>query len=117
MSKQMWIQIQQPSYFGAPWKFTGEIVIVLFASNMMVPLTVGSFLLTLYSIFPVVGSKITHLSFHFLSVSDRLRRGPCNRFLPEPDANCRLILSKLVWVSPSIRVAPFVAIDEDADQI
>lgn len=73
---------------------------VLFASNIMDPLTVGSFLLilmqpnntkyqrskncsifkvkkkkwnasktntNLYSILPVVGSKITHRSFHFLS--------------------------------------------------
>ena len=34
---------KQKSY----WKFTGDTVIVLFASNIMVPLTVGSFLLTL----------------------------------------------------------------------
>lgn len=32
-----------PSY----WKFTGETVIVLFASKMIVPFTVGSFLLVL----------------------------------------------------------------------
>jgi hypothetical protein len=125
----MWIQKQQPSYFGSPlkhikkkkialvnfkakthlhklverhqsyWKLTGDTVMVLFASNIMVPLTVGSFLLilkqtnntksqrsessckskrhrdqkqcktytNLYSILPVVGSKITHRSFHFLS--------------------------------------------------
>ena len=29
------------------WKFTGDKVIVLFASNIMVPLTAGSFLLIL----------------------------------------------------------------------
>ena len=75
-------------------KFTGETEMVLFASKIIVPFTAGSLLLVLkhkrtsslkiktlkarsekkratfthlYSIFPVVGSKITHRSFHFLS--------------------------------------------------
>lgn len=33
------------------------------------------------------------------TVSERLRRGPCSKFLPEPDASCRLILSKLFSAS------------------
>lgn len=40
---------------------------VLEASNRMVPLMAVSFLRSLYSIFPDVGSSIIHLSFHFRS--------------------------------------------------
>ena len=36
-------EIKHHSY----WKFTGDTVMVLFASNIIVPLTVGSFLLIL----------------------------------------------------------------------
>ena len=80
-------------------KLTGDMAMVLFSSNVMIPLTLGSLLLVLkqpkqqnfqfnfklrkktkkktknktqkyaylYSIFPVVGSNITHRSFHFLN--------------------------------------------------
>lgn len=37
-----------------------------------------------------------------ITVSDRLRSGPCNKLRPEPEASCRLILSKLFSVSPTL---------------
>lgn len=45
--------------------------------------------------------KLVKMKNKIITVSDRLRRGPCRRFLPELDASCLLIFSKLVFVSAS----------------
>ena len=36
------------------------------------------------------------------TVSDRFNRGPCNKFRPEAEANCRLIFSRLFSVSSTL---------------
>lgn len=82
---------------------------VLEASNRMVPLMAVSFLRSLYSIFPDVGSSIIHLSFHFRSVSDRFSRGPWSRYLPDPDDSCRFTFSRLLSVSLTLGELPLVA--------
>uniref|UniRef100_A0A0A9F2A7 Uncharacterized protein n=1 Tax=Arundo donax TaxID=35708 RepID=A0A0A9F2A7_ARUDO len=62
----------------------------------------ASLLRTLYSIFPFVGSSMTHLSFHFLSVSDRFKRGPWRSCRVDVEDSCRLTRSKLLCISPTI---------------
>ena len=40
------------------------------------------------------------------TVSDRLSRGPCSRYLPDPDDSCRFTFSRLLSVSRTLCKIP-----------